>query len=154
MLSILICLDRCAFKLQICASADDKGGLLLCCHGKLQKKSAACWRHYFFVASGASFWRRCSRWISSCLPTKALASVWDDMCWPKSRSIFGGRRGCQHPLGLRVTDGPNHTEGQPYPFETLHYLDNTASSAGKAKGEFSITMYIGSTVTQSTVTSS
>lgn len=28
----------------------------------------------------------------------------------KTRSILRGRRGCQHPLGLTVTDGPNHTE--------------------------------------------
>ena len=46
-----------------------------------------------------------------------------------------GRRGCQHLLALLVTDGPNHTEGQPYPSKTLHYLvqllkdDNKAAAA-------------------------
>ena len=98
-----------------------------CCHTYMKKKKSPaetpqqnaifCWEQHHFWG------RHCSRWISRCLTTKALASVWDDMCWPKSRSIFGGRRGCQHPLGLRVTDGPNHTErhGHIHPEHALMY---------------------------------
>ena len=82
-----------------------------------QQNAVFCWEQHHFWG------RHCSRWISRCLTTKALASVWDDMCWPKSRSIFRGRRGCQHPLGLRVTDGPNHTErhGHIHPEHALMY---------------------------------
>ena len=109
-----------------CASVSKKIwhelGLVVLSRAQLQKKKRT-EKNASFCSEQHHFGRRHCRWISRCLTTKALASVWDDMCWPKSRSIFGGRRGCQHPLGLRVTDGPNHTErhGHIHPEHALMY---------------------------------